>query len=57
MQVPLAANAASPACAGGMRLPMFSQVLPLLVRRVGNTPLIASPKVRPRFRLQNAKQS
>src|SRR5438874_3373278 len=57
MQVPLAANEASPDNAGGMLAAMDCQVLPLLVRISGNTPFTESLCVMPRLPFQNAKQS
>src|SRR5580658_5641641 len=57
MQVPLAANEASPDNAGGMLLAILCQVVPLVVRISGNTPFTESLCVTPRFGLQKAKQS
>ena len=57
MQVPLAANEASPDNAGGMLAAMDCQVLPLLVRISGNTPFTESLCAMPRLPFQNAKQS
>src|SRR5271169_5563245 len=57
MQVPLAANEASPESAGGI-LPLIScQVVPSVVRISGNTPLKESLCVTPRSGFQKAKQS
>ena|SRR5438876_6162524 len=57
MQVPLAANEASPASAGGMTSAMDCQVVPLVVRRSGNTPFTESLCAMPRRGVQNATQS
>src|SRR5580658_3139550 len=57
MQVPLAANEASPGSAGGMLAAMDSHVFPLVVRMSGNTPFPESLCVIPRSGVQNAKQS
>src|SRR6266550_408895 len=56
-QVPLAANEASPGNAGGILVAMDSHVIPLVVRRSGNTPLTESLCAMPRLGVQNAKQS
>src|SRR5208337_1291841 len=55
--VPLAANDASPGNAGGILLLMSCQVVPLVVRRSGNTPFTESLCAMPLFGVQNAKQS
>src|SRR5215469_5639326 len=57
MQVPLAANDASPDNAGGILAAMDCQVVPSVVRMSGNTPFTESLCVTPRFGVQNAKQS
>jgi hypothetical protein len=57
VQVPLAANAPSPSCAGGSRSPMSVQVVPSSVRTTGNRPATASLMVKPRRSSQKAKQS
>ncbi len=56
-QVPLDAKETSPAKAGGMLLLISSHVIPLVVRKSGNTPLIESPCRIPRCGVQNAKPS
>ena len=57
MHVPLAENEASPDNAGGIFPEMDSQVVPLVVRMSGKTPLTESLWVTPRLGVQNAKQS
>jgi hypothetical protein len=57
MQVPLAANEASPDNAGGILAAMDFQVIPSVVRISGNTPFTESLCVIPRCEVQNAKQS
>ena len=57
MQVPLAANEASPGNAGGILSAMDCQLIPSVVRISGNTPFTESLCVMPRFVVQNAKQS
>src|SRR5438094_6519805 len=56
-QVPLAANEASRGNAGVILVAMDSHVIPLAVRRSGNTPLTESLCAMPRLGVQNAKQS
>src|SRR6267154_6428391 len=56
-QVPLDAKENSPGNAGGMLLLISCQVVPSVVRRSGNTPLIESPCRIPRCGVQNAKPS
>src|SRR5713101_4808489 len=57
MQVPLAANEASPGNAGGILAAMDCQVIPSVVRISGNTPFTESLWVMPRRGVQNEKQS
>src|ERR1700685_252005 len=57
MQVPLAANEASPDNAGGILLAMLCQVVPSVVRISGKTPLTESLCGTPRSGVQKAKQS
>src|SRR5437667_5800929 len=56
-QVPLDANENSPGKAGGRLLLMSCHVVPLVVRRSGNTPFTESLCTMPRLGVQNAKQS
>jgi hypothetical protein len=56
-QVPLAAKAASPGCAGGSFRAISLQSSPFLVRITGKRPFTASLMVMPRFGLQKSKQS
>src|ERR1700686_15637 len=56
-QVPLAANEASPVSAGGILALIDSHVVPLVVRRSGNTPFTESLCAMPRVGVQKAKQS
>src|SRR6266571_2795620 len=55
--VPLDAKENSPVNAGGMLLLMSCHVIPLVVRKSGNTPSIESPCRIPRCGVQNAKPS
>src|SRR6266478_5936882 len=57
MQVPLAANEASPGNTGGILAAMDCQVIPSVVRIAGNTPFTESLCAMPRFGVQKAKQS
>src|SRR5579862_8448093 len=57
MQVPLAANEASPDNAGGMLEAIDCHVTPFVVRMSGNTPFTESLCVIPRSGVQKAKQS
>src|SRR5207245_3097843 len=55
--VPLDAKENSPGNAGGILLLISCHVVPSIVRRSGNTPLIESPCRIPRCGVQNAKTS